>query len=105
MIVNSIDPIGVAVSTSPPPQVEDPKPCAPGSQFVGEGEHVLGGSSEPVQGGDHEDVAVNQRVKCSVELWTGRPRSRDAVIHVEVVAADTGGQQIRLLPVGGLLPC
>ena len=53
------------------PQVEDPKPCAPGSQFVGEGEHVLGGSSEPVQGCDHEDVAVSQRVECSVELLAG----------------------------------
>ena len=26
------------------------------------------------------------------------------MIHIEVVASDAGGQKVRLLPVGGLLP-
>lgn len=34
----------------------------------------------------------------------GSSRSRYAVINVEVIAVDAGGQKVRLLSVGGLLP-
>ena len=88
----------------PPTQVEDPEACAAGAESVGEGEHVLGGSPEPVQCRDDESVALDQRVQRPVELRPGGPGPGDAMVDVEVIPSDPGGQKVCLLPVGGLLP-
>jgi hypothetical protein len=62
MIVNNIDPPGVAVSTSPPAEVQDAQACASTAEFVSEDKHVLRGWAEPVQRRDDEGVAIDQRV-------------------------------------------
>jgi hypothetical protein len=55
MIVNSIDPLGVAVSPGccgvdvATAEVQDAQTRASAAEFIGEGEHVLGGSPEPIQ--------------------------------------------------------
>lgn len=56
---------GVDVATA---EVQDAQARASAAEFVGEGEHVLGGSSEPVQRRDDEGVAIDQRVECPIEL-------------------------------------
>ena len=70
MTVNSMDPIGVEMTTSPPPRFSTPRPASR-AEGVGEGEHVVGGSSEPSQGCDDKGVALVQRVQGPNEL---RPR-------------------------------
>lgn len=59
MIVESIEPMGVAVSTSPPAKVHTAQAGTSAAEFVGAGEHLLGGLSEPVQGCDDEGVTVD----------------------------------------------
>jgi hypothetical protein len=56
---------GVDVAST---QVQDPEARAAGAESVGQSDHVLGGSPEPVQRGDDESVALYQRVQCPIEL-------------------------------------
>jgi len=100
MTVKTIDPIGVEVSTSPPPRLEDAKAGAAAAQLLGEVEHVLRRSPEPVARRDHECVALVQCFECSVELGTARSIARDAVVDVEVVASDAGAEEVSDLLVG-----
>ena len=104
MMLNSMDPMGVAVSTSPPPRFSTRSPAPRVRSCSAKGEHVLGGAPEPVQRRDHEGVACDERLERPVEGGPGCPGARDAAVEVEVVAPDAGAQEIRLLPVGGLLP-
>ena len=104
MIVNNIEPIGVAVSTSPPPRFST-QASAPAAEFIREGKHVLGGSAEPVQSRNDEGVTLDERVECPIELWSRRTRSGDSMVDVQVIGSSAGGLKIRPLPVRGLLPC
>jgi hypothetical protein len=56
---------GVDVTTAEVQEVQAPASTA---KFVSEGEHVLGGSPEPIHRRDDEGVSVDQRVECSIEL-------------------------------------
>jgi hypothetical protein len=49
-------------------EVQDAQARASVAEFVGKGEHVLGGSSESVRRRDDEGVAIDQRVECPIEL-------------------------------------
>jgi hypothetical protein len=91
MTVKTMEPIGVAVSTSPPPR------------FSCEGEHVLRRPAEAIEGRDDEGVAVVQRAQRLVERRTGRASSGDAVIDVEVIAPDAGSEEVCGLSIRVLL--
>ncbi len=53
--------------------------------------------TEPIEGDNYEGVAGVQRGQGAVELGAARSSAQAAVVDVEVVAADSGGEQIRLL--------
>lgn len=65
--------------------------------------HVLRRAAEPVEGGDHEGLAVVQGLEYSVELWTRRTCTRDAVIDTAAISADASGEQIDSLSVRRLM--
>lgn len=57
--MNNVDSMGcrgVEVATA---EVQDSEAGASVAEFVREGEHILGGSSEPVQRRDNEGVAID----------------------------------------------
>ncbi|HEV7837588.1 MAG TPA: hypothetical protein VGO75_05910 [Gemmatimonadaceae bacterium] len=56
---------GVDVATA---EVQDAQARASTVEFVGEGEHVLCGPSEPVQRRDDKGVAIDQGVERPIEL-------------------------------------
>lgn len=85
MIVNSIDPIGVDVTTT---EVEDPESGAAQAEIFGEREHVLSGTAEPIQGGDQHRIPVLHGPKRPVELWPRGTRSGDTVVDAQVVLSD-----------------
>jgi hypothetical protein len=62
--LNSIDRVGVHVVDVATAKVQDVKARASTVQFVGEGEHVLAGTPEPIQC----RVASDQRAKCPIKL-------------------------------------
>ena len=70
MIVNSMDPIGVAVSTSPPPRFSTRGAGTAAAELFGEIEHVLCRSPQPVQSRDDESVTVLEGVERAIEVWS-----------------------------------
>ena len=84
-------------------QIQNAKPRTSSAKLFRQCEHVLRGSAESIPGSDHKSVARDQRVKRPVELRPRCPGPGDSVIDVEVITPYAGGQQIRLLPIGGLL--
>jgi hypothetical protein len=58
---------GVDVTTA---QVQHAQARASAAEFVGEREHVLGGSTESVQSCDDKGVTLHQRVENPIELWS-----------------------------------
>lgn len=103
MIVNNIEPIGDDVSTSPPPKIQNTQPRSPTAQLFRESQHVLSRTPQAIERGDHQGVASDQRLERCIELRSRRPSATDAVINGEVIAPDTSGKQVNLLPVGRLL--
>ncbi|TDW30531.1 hypothetical protein EDD25_2291 [Cryobacterium psychrophilum] len=91
MIVNSIEPIGVEVSTSPPAEVQYAKARAALAQPVSEIEHVLRRSAEPIEGRYEKRVAFFERVESEIKAWPRCTSTRSAVVDVEVVATDACG--------------
>ena len=104
MIVNNIDPIGVDVSTSPPPEVEHSKCSAAAAELFSERQHVLSGTPEPIQGGDQQRVPILQGPNCPVELWAGRPGAGHTMVEVHIIPTHRGRQEIGFLTIRGLLP-
>lgn len=57
-------------------------------------------------GGCHDEgVAIQWRVEGPIEVRARSSGPGGIVGNLEVVASHPGGQEICLLPVGGLLPC
>jgi hypothetical protein len=84
-------------------RVQHAETCAAAVEILGEVEHVLRRSTQPVQSRDDESVAILESIQRAIEV---RPRcsgARNPLVDIEVVAPDTRGQDIGLLPVGGLL--
>ena len=84
----------------PAAQVQDPQMHASGTQVLGKSKHVHRGPAEPVLGGDHQSVALMQRVQRPGKSPTGCPGTADSVVNIQVIMADARNQQVPNLPVG-----
>ena len=84
-------------------QIQNAKPRTSSAKLSRQCEHLLRGSAESIPGSDHKSVARGQRAKRPVKLRPRCPGPGDYVTDVGVITPCAGGQQIRLLPIGGLL--
>ena len=65
-------------------------------QRLGEREHVLRRPAEPTEPRDDESVTLMKSVERLVENRPRRSRSGHTEIHVEIVAANAGGEKVGL---------
>lgn len=100
--MKTIDPHGGARIDVPATEVQDPKVHLLRPQFISEGKHVRRRTTEPIKSRDDQRVTRVDRLKCFVELRASGVSAADTVVDVEVITTNTGGEQVRNLPVGVL---
>jgi hypothetical protein len=92
MTVKTMDPIGVPVSTFPPPRFRTRRFTFCARNSSARGEHVRGGAAEPIEGRDDQGIAFMQCVEGFVELRPPRMSATYPVVNVKIIATDAGSE-------------
>jgi hypothetical protein len=102
MTVKTMDPIGVPVSTFPPPRFRTRRFTF--WSFSSSARVIMTtlDRPQPVEGGHDQRAALMDGFECFVELGAPGVGTADPVIDREVIPADAGGQKVRDLPIRAL---